>query len=187
MAGPARRNRAYRLRDAAPDRMSAADWPGQNSSPEAETSRQDAAANSRQTTLSAAMAPAATNFRLARPAPEERLFASRKASPVATATQRGSRCARASRPPELGCRRGQCWGGAGAGRSLSAITPPRSLRVLGSASRAARFDLRVCTAVLGLTRYLLSSRTSGIPVTGCCMVPWFGRSWPIIGTGPAGP
>lgn len=47
----------YRLRDAAPDRMSAADWPGQNSSPEAEADGQDAAPSSRQTTPSAAMAP----------------------------------------------------------------------------------------------------------------------------------
>lgn len=49
--------RFYRLRDAAPDRMSAADWPGQNSSPEAEAGGQNAApSSSRYTTLSAAMA-----------------------------------------------------------------------------------------------------------------------------------
>lgn len=64
MPRPAWRGHTYRLRDAAPDRMSAADWPGQNSSPEAETGRQNATASSRQTTLSAAMAPAATHFRL---------------------------------------------------------------------------------------------------------------------------
>lgn len=97
-----RRGRAHRLRDAAPDRMSAADWPGQNSSPEAEIGRQEAATSSRQTTLSAAMAPAATHFRLPRPAPEARLSAPRSASPVATATRPGPRCARASRRPEHG-------------------------------------------------------------------------------------
>lgn len=37
--------------------MSAADWPGQNSSPKAEADGQDAAPSSRQTTPSAAMAP----------------------------------------------------------------------------------------------------------------------------------
>lgn len=56
-APPKARTRAYRLRDAAPDRMSAADWPGQNSSPKAEADGQDAAPSSRQTTPSAAMAP----------------------------------------------------------------------------------------------------------------------------------
>lgn len=69
MPGPAWRGHAYRLRDAAPDRMSAADWPGQNSSPEAETGRQNPTASSMQTTPSAAMAPAATHFRLPYPRP----------------------------------------------------------------------------------------------------------------------
>lgn len=123
-ARPGRHGRAYRLRDAAPDRMSAADWPGQNSSPEAEIGRQAAAASSRQTTRSAAMAPAATHFRLPRPTPEARLSAPRSASPVATATRAGPRCARASRRPESGC-----VGVARVGRVLSAAPPtPRSLR-----------------------------------------------------------
>lgn len=63
------RTRVYRLRDAAPDRMSAADWPGQNSSPEAEADGQDATQRSRKTTASAAMAPGGHALPVAAPHP----------------------------------------------------------------------------------------------------------------------
>lgn len=169
MPGQARRGRAYRLRDAAPDRMSAADWPGQNSSPEAETSRQEAAASSKHTTLSAAMAPAATNFRLPLPAPEERLSAPPSASPVATTTRRGPACARASRSREVGVWAwpgGVARGGAGRGPSrvpLPALSPGCKLSCL--------------------LPVVAESGTGPHPVPteqqdarhSSCRVPWFGR------------
>lgn len=65
--GPA--ENVYRLRDAAPDKMSAADWPGQNSSPEAEAGGQDTAPRSKQKTPSAAMAPGGHVLPLAVPRP----------------------------------------------------------------------------------------------------------------------
>lgn len=167
--------------------MSAADWPGQNSSPEAETGRQDAAASSRQTTLSAAMAPAATHFRLPRPAPEARLFAPRSASPVTTATRPDPRCARASHGPEHGYV-GVAWVGPGVGRVLSAVPPfSRSPSCTfrcectgGLARRSSRvsIDPKAGRTLLGFIRDLLSSSTPGIHVAGRCTVPGCGRSCP---------
>lgn len=164
--------------------MSAADWPGQNSSPEAETGRQDAAASSRQTTLSAAMAPAATHFRLPRPAPEARLSARRSASPVTTATRPDPRCARASHGPEH-----WAWPGVGprVGRVLSAVPPfSRSPSCTfrcectgGLAGRSSRvsIDPKAGRTLLGFIRDLLSSSTPGIHVAGRCTVPGCWRSW----------
>lgn len=135
--------------------MSAADWPGQNSSPEAEIGRQDAATSSRQTTLSAAMAPAATHFRLPRPAPEARLFAPRSASPVATATRPGPRCARASRRPEHGvCGRGHVWGLGWGGSSVQSSSPGCTVLSAALALRwpgPSESQCRLC-AVRSLTR-----------------------------------
>lgn len=68
-APPTAQTRAHRLRDAAPDRMSVADCPGQNSSPEAEAEGQDATPSSRHTTPSAAMAPGGHALPAAAPRP----------------------------------------------------------------------------------------------------------------------
>lgn len=173
--------------------MSAADWPGQNSSPEAEIGRQDAATSSRQTTLSAAMAPAATHFRLPRPAPEARVSAPRSASPVATATRPGPRCARASRRPELGvCGRGHGWGLGWGGSSVQSRSPGCSFRCAGV---AVAWPVRVAvSAVRSLTRGQgeLACSHRGSPEQhdarhSCCRVLYSPGLWAglTVGTGRA--
>lgn len=102
--------------------MSAADWPGQNSSPEAEAGRQHAAASSRQTTPSAAMAPGGHALPAAAPRPGSTARLSRRsASAVATATPRGPPRACVLRRPRLAVSpawRGNWGRGRAGGRSI---------------------------------------------------------------------
>lgn len=190
------RGHTYRLRDAAPDRMSAADWPGQNSSPEAETGRQNATASSRQTTLSAAMAPAATHFRLpcSLPPPHPHSGSAR----VCPAERVSSSYGNAARPTTR-TRLTSSGGGCGLGRSfpLAAVFPRSQSRsaaagpggVAGSVSLGAQDGPRAGGGSLGshpVPTELHDARHS-IPVPGYCTVPLY-RVWAelAVGTGSAG-